>query len=243
VKIAIITPYYKEPIEYLKKCHESVLAQEVTADHFFVSDGHPVRELLDWNIKHVSLPNAHSDNGNTPRGIGGALAISEGYDFISYLDADNWFHPNHLSSLVDLYEKTHSTVCASFRTIHALDGDELVGVQDGDEINLTHIDTSCYLIHSNAFGLNEIWLKMPKILSPMCDRIFFRGVLHHKHRIASTRMKTLAFRSQYVTHYRLANKEPPVNAKETGGEECAQYLLTIDGVIETVQRLGFYPVG
>ncbi len=59
---------------------------------FFVSDGFPNLELMKWNIKHISLPQSHTDYGNTPRGIGSLVADIEGYDFIAYLDADNWFH-------------------------------------------------------------------------------------------------------------------------------------------------------
>jgi glycosyltransferase involved in cell wall biosynthesis len=98
MKIAVITPYYKESIEFLRQCHKSVINQDISTDHclthFFIADGFPNEEVMKWNIKHITLPQAHSDNGNTPRGIGSILADVEGYDFIAYLDADNWFYPN-----------------------------------------------------------------------------------------------------------------------------------------------------
>jgi len=78
MKIAVITPYYKEPIEFLQKCHESVVNQNVAADHFLIADEHPNNDLSELNIKHVCLPHALFYNGNTPRGLGGALAIAEG---------------------------------------------------------------------------------------------------------------------------------------------------------------------
>ena len=112
MKIAVITPYYKESTEVLHQCHQSVLTQNVSADHFFVSDGFPNVELMKWNIKHISLPQSHTDFGNTPRGIGSLVANIEGYDFIAYLDADNWFHSNHLSSLLNLHEETKADICS-----------------------------------------------------------------------------------------------------------------------------------
>jgi glycosyltransferase involved in cell wall biosynthesis len=241
MKIAVITPYHKESIEVLRQCHQSVLTQNISADHFFVADGFPNEELMKWSIKHVSLPQAHADNGNTPRGIGSILADIEGYDFISYLDADNWFHPTHLSSLLNLYEETNADICTSFRTIHANDGIELL-IQESDELSLNHVDTSCYFLHRNAFGALDIWLKMPKILSPICDRIFFAGIKHKKYKISSTKQKTVAFRSQYKSHYLNGNIEPPPGAKENVGKVPYDWLRSVAGMKETVSRLGFVPL-
>ncbi|MBU3607074.1 glycosyltransferase [Polynucleobacter nymphae] len=241
MKIAVITPYYQESIEVLRQCHQSVLTQNIAADHFFVADGFPNEELMKWNIKHISLPQAHADSGNTPRGIGSILADIEGYDFISYLDADNWFHPNHLSSLLNLYEETKADICTSIRTIHTNDGFEL-SVEESAEIQLDHVDTSCYLLHRNAFDALDIWLKMPKILSPVCDRIFLAGLLHKKYKIISTRQKTVAFRSQYKAHYLAANIEAPPGSKENVGQVPHEWLLTTTGMNEAVARLGFNPL-
>ena len=110
MKIAVITPYYKEPIAYLRKCYESVLSQGTKADHFFIADGFPNPELMSWDIKHISLSESHQDNGNTPRGIGAILATAEGYDFIAFLDADNWFHPNHINSMIELWNMMYAAL-------------------------------------------------------------------------------------------------------------------------------------
>jgi glycosyltransferase involved in cell wall biosynthesis len=241
MKIAVITPYYKESTEVLYQCHQSVLTQNISADHFFIADGFPNEELMKWNVKHISLPQAHADNGNTPRGIGSILADIEGYDFISYLDADNWFHPNHLSSLLNLYQETKADICFSFRTIHTYDGIDL-SIQDDDEASLEHIDTSCYFLHRTAFDALDIWLKMPKILSPICDRIFLAGLKHKKYKFAPTKAKTVAFRSQYKSHYLRANIEPPLNAKENVGRVEYDWLLSIAGMKEAVAKLGFVPL-
>lgn len=242
MKIAVITPYYKEPIDFLRQCHESVLNQSFSADHFFISDGYPIDLIDKWNVKHIRLPSSHSDNGNTPRGIGSILAKSEGYDFIAYLDADNWFHKNHLSTLLDLHQSSEVDICSSFRTIHSIDGSELCNIQDSDEKDFLHIDTSCYLLHRTAFDAIDIWLNMPKVLSPICDRVFFQGLIKKRLRIASTKLKTCAFRSQYRVHYELANIQPPANAKGIVGKECYEYLQTLEGLRETVDKLGYLPL-
>lgn len=241
-KIAVITPYYKESIEVLKQCHESVLSQSIPATHFFIADGFPNPELGKWNIKHTILPQGHDDNGDTPRGIGGLLAQIENYDYVAYLDADNWFLQDHLSSLIEVMEKTGADIACSFRTMHALDGTELIGVQDSDEISLEHVDTSCYLLDRSAFEALEIWLRIPKMLSPICDRIFYMYLKHKKFRITYTKKKSVAFRSQYLVHYQMAGVVPPNNLKENVAGEAFQWLLSVDGLKETVNKLGFVPL-
>jgi glycosyltransferase involved in cell wall biosynthesis len=242
MKIAVITPYYNEPIEVLRQCHESVLNQSISATHFFIADGFPQSELEQWNIKHISLAQGHDDNGDTPRGIGGLLAEVEGYDYVAYLDADNWFHPHHLSSLLEEMEKTGAEIGCSFRTIHGLNGAELVGVQDSDEISLEHVDTSCYLISRNAYEALHIWLRIPKELSPVCDRIFYMYLIHKKFKLAYTKNKSAAFRSQYQIHYQMAGVIPPNNLKVLNAEEAFQWMFSIEGLKETVNKLGFIPL-
>src|SRR5579871_2244121 len=104
LKVAVVTPYYKESPEVLRKCHESVLAQTHKCDHFLVADGHP-SPLFANHPHHIILPHANGDNGNTPRAIGGLLAESQGYDAVAYLDADNWYEPTHIANLVAAQER------------------------------------------------------------------------------------------------------------------------------------------
>jgi glycosyltransferase involved in cell wall biosynthesis len=240
MKIAVITPYYKEKTEILAQCHQSVLTQSISADHFFVSDGFPNTELKNWNIKHVLLPEAHGDFGDTPRGIGSILANVEGYDFITYLDADNWMHPDHLSSLYSLWEESKADVCTAFRTFHTINREELP-ISEKDEQLLNHVDTNCYFLHRNTFEALDIWLKMPKALHAIGDRIFYSGLKSKKYRFAHTKKKTLAYRSLWKAHYTAAKLDPPVESKENIGEEPYKWLNTLAGIRETVEKLGFVP--
>lgn len=243
-KIAVITPYYKESTDILLKGHTSVLNQNVDAfvSHFMIADGFPNPDIKDWNIKHIVLPEAHSDNGNTPRGIGSHLAVSQGYDFIAYLDADNWFHPNHLSSLLDLWKETGADVCCSSRTLHKFDGTLIQCSLDEDELNNSFVDTSCYLLGTNAFGVINLWINMPKELSPICDRVFFAGIKKNNYKVSFTSLPTLAFRSQYLGHYVKAGLAVPEGAKGDVVSEVNKWLLSIDGARETARKIGFLPI-
>jgi glycosyltransferase involved in cell wall biosynthesis len=241
-RIAVITPYYKEDVNYLTKCHESVIEQGELVDHILVSDGYPNSYIDGLGVKHIKLPSSHDDNGNTPRGIGSIYAGVNGYDFVAYLDADNWYQAGHLTSLLNLYTKTGAEICTSFRTYHDISGAQLMDVYDQDELALNHVDTSCFLLSKKAYSLFDVWLKMPKILAPICDRIFLSAVKHANLKFVSTRLPTVAFRTQYKFHYQQAHMTPPPEAKSGTGADAVRWLKTIEGVREVTTKLGFYPL-
>ena len=241
MKIAIITPYFKESLDILEQCYNSVLAQEVNTDHYFIADGFPRSEINSWKVKHIILEKSHDDNGNTPRGIGSSKARELNYDFISYLDADNWFHKGHLKSLINLYNNTKANICCSKRTFHHMNGKDL-NISEMPEDKFEHVDTSCFLIHNSAFEITKIYEKMPKILSPICDRIFYKSiVIHKKYSIAFSNLRTVAFRSQYLSHYKTANRHPPENLKGLIGRESYDWLKTEMGKKISIETLCFYP--
>ena len=95
-RFAIVTPYYREERNVLERCIQSVRSQTLPADHFLVSDGHPQDWLDSANVRHIRLGKSHKDVGNTPRGVGALLAVSERYEGIGLLDADNWYDKNHI---------------------------------------------------------------------------------------------------------------------------------------------------
>jgi len=241
MKIAIITHYFKESLDILKQCYNSVLAQEKSTDHYFIADGFPRSEINSWKVKYIILEKSYDDNGNTPRGVGSKTARELNYDFISYLDADNWFHKDHLKSLINLYNDTKANICCSKRTFHHLNGEDL-NISEMPEDKFEHVDTSCFLIHHLAFEVTKIWEKMPKILSPICDRIFYKSiVIHKKYSIAFSNLRTVAFRTQYLSHYKTANEKPPQNLKGLIGRESYDWLKTEMGKKISKETLGFYP--
>lgn len=241
-RIAVVTPYHRESDEVLRQCRDSVLAQTYPCDHIVVADGHP-NPMFDGGGRtlHVTLPRAHGDNGNTPRGVGSLLADAGGYDAVAYLDADNWFAPDHLAGLVATHERFNTPVVGCKRALHTLDGAPIALTEDDEEAG-RHVDTSCFLIFRPAFRVFRAW-SMPKELGPLCDRVFFQAVLHERFAISLLDRRSVAFRTQYATHYRHAGLPVPAGAK--AGEDAAAahaYLNDRANVNAIVQRIGFYPV-
>lgn len=241
-RIAVITPYYQEPLTLLRQCHESVRSQGGHVTHFMVADGHAKLEIDEWQACHIKLPSSHGDFGNTPRGIGSMLAQSEGYDYITYLDADNWYHDGHISSLVDHIRASKAHVASSFRTFHGLDGEELA-VRERAEERLKHVDTSCFFLSRDAFPVTCVWALMPKILGTVCDRVFLGALKHQRFVISSTRQPTVGYRTPYAYHYQQAGLPVPADAK-TGDhlKPAFEYLKSNNGIAETVRLLGFWPL-
>jgi hypothetical protein len=219
LRVAVITPYYREQPETLRVCHESVKRQTYPCVHFMVADGFPSPEVARWPVEHIALSKAHRDNGDTPRGIGSLSAMNLGYDAIAYLDADNWFFENHIESMVSLYRRTGAAVCTASRTIHRLDGSLMYADRyecDGKK----HVDTSCFFLTREAFSLLPIWAMMPGELGPVCDIVFWRAILERRLPCAHNPQPTVAFRTQYQVHYANRGETPPPgsksNAESTG---------------------------
>ncbi len=242
-KITVVTPYHRESLEWLRRCHESVMTQQVEANitHVMVADGHPRPEIDQWNVTHIRLPKEHGDNGNTPRAVGSVVAQTNGAEFIAFLDADNWYYPDHLASMLEGHRQTGASVICAWRDFYTPEGQKLA-MTEIDEDNLTHVDTSGLMLHRSVFDLNTIWSAMPKTLSPICDRVFFLGAKHRKYMQCFTRKRSVAFTTLYSAHYTGLGLPEPKNGKTIPLDGMMAYLTSADGVRETVNQLGFWPL-
>ncbi len=211
-RVAVITPYHREPIEQIRQCHESVRSQTVPCDHFLVADGHPQPDVATWPAQHFILPRAHGDFGNTARGLGALAARNEGYDAVAFLDADNWYAPGHIASMIEVHQITGAPVCTSGRTLHRPDG-SFLAIDRHDSDGKTHVDTSCFFLTREAFGLLPIWALMPPNLHQGSDRVFWQAIVARDIRRAHRARPTVAYRTIYRSHYEGLGQPVPPNAK------------------------------
>ncbi|MFT8244393.1 glycosyltransferase [Roseomonas sp. BN140053] len=204
----MVTPYADEPAATLLRCHNSVRAQTHACTHIMVADGAPRAEVAGWAVEHTALPRRYADNGNTPRGIGAILAWNGGFDAVAFLDADNWYAPDHVASLVALCRRDSCAVGFSDRQIVLGDG-ELVAVPDPEDAARAHVDTSCMFFTAAAARLTTAWAMMDQPLSPVGDRVMLALIRHAGLPHGWSGQRTLFFRSLYAHHYRLAGRPPP----------------------------------
>ena len=127
MKICVVTPYFQENLEWLLQAHASVKSQTVEARHILVCDGAAPAQIPDFHRTHIVLQRNYRDYGNTPRLIGCYNAITaHDADVIAFLDADNWYYPDHLSYLTHIARQAQSMAVSSARMLHRLDGTPMI---------------------------------------------------------------------------------------------------------------------
>ncbi len=215
MKVAVITPYYNTPDEWLLKCHHSVIAQTHPCTHILVADGRSQTVTDALEAQHVCLPVNIGDYGDTPRGIGSVLAISQGFDAIAYLDADNWYSPEHVATLVALHQKSGAAVISSSRNLHRLDG-TLLGLCP-DVNGRDFVDTNCFFLTRAAFPVVPTWWMMAPHLHAIDDRAILANIRQRNLSHAHSHVPTVAYRTAFKFHYLRFGETPPPGTK-TGQE-------------------------
>jgi hypothetical protein len=210
MKICVVTPYFKTPIEWLIQAHGSVRAQTIPASHVLVCDGSQPAQIPSFLGTHVLLGRNYQDYGNTPRLIGCYNAITQGADAIAFLDADNWFQPDHLEALRDYALANNLDACSSGRMLNRPDGSVLAKcpVVNGRP----YIDTSCLLVMRSAFPHMIAWTLQPQAHAAVIDQEVWRHMRNMGARLGFLDRPSVFYRTRHATHYRLIGEEPPPGA-------------------------------
>ena len=210
MKVAVVTPYYKEDLDTLIRCRTSVVRQtHSNTVHFMLADGFPRKEFKKLKF-HVELP-ACADYGDTPRMIGCALASAHGVDAICMLDADCWFDIDHVERMVKVMEEEDAPIVTCPRRLWRMD-ESYMGVDtesEGDFFN----DTNCYLIRRDAFHLLRVWGLKDKSISIINDRMVWGAIKESGLKIARASKATLNYTTSFAVHYAWRNEEIPKGAK------------------------------
>ena len=129
-KALVITPTTGAP--ELCDCINSVASQTHTATtHLVVVDGSKYAEAAD-HVIHRSYPNKPGElffrcdlpfntgaNGYYGHRIMAAFShLTSDFDYVLFLDQDNWFEPNHIETLISKIEKNNLEWAYSLRKIY-----------------------------------------------------------------------------------------------------------------------------
>jgi len=226
-RFAIVTPYYKEPPETIQRCIESVKRQTVAADHFLVADGFPQSWLDDVGVNHIRLGHAHRDFGDTPRAIGGLVAVSQGYECIGFLDADNWYEDDHVevcSAIANSVAPKPVDLVVAKRRMVRMDGTHTTYPEE-----FGHVDTSCYWFGEGAFHLIHYWLTIPSELAPIGDRVFYQLIKSRKLSMREAPRITVNYTCTIEEIYHALGEKPPPGTKPGPDlEAIREWLLGLD---------------
>jgi hypothetical protein len=238
MRVAVVTPYFRESVDWLWQCHASVLAQTHPCTHIMVADGEPQAEVASWStVRHMALPVNHADYGDTPRAVGSVEAIGSRFDAIAYLDADNSFTPDHIASLVELQRTTQATVCTSTRYLCRTDGTIMAVCANSDGESFA--DTNCLLFFRPAFQLVLAWVLMPHYAHPLCDRVVFHAIKTSKARLAHTGLPTVYYRCKAPGFYRMLREPIPSDVPTENPPALARALDRWEAAGGPSLRYGF----
>lgn len=111
--VSIIIPVYKVE-QYLRTCIESVLEQTYTNwELILVDDGSPDKcgEICDEYAKiDHRIKVIHKDNGGLSSARNAALDMPPKGVFITFLDSDDFWHPDYLNTMVELQQKNAADI-------------------------------------------------------------------------------------------------------------------------------------
>jgi len=184
-----------------------VRSQSTSAVHFFVGDGPDAPALQFKGIRWHRLDEPANDFGETPRRFAARIAVAEGFDAISFLDADNWWLSNHLDSLVKLHLESDAEVCTSRRSVHHIDGTLLGYCRSSDGVRFS--DTNCTVLFKSAIRWAFFSETVPSELKPIHDRILWAAIRASAVRTAHSGLYTAAYRTKFRSHYELSGTSPP----------------------------------
>jgi hypothetical protein len=230
MRIAVVVPFSSEPAEWLQVCFNSVFAQRTPAQIIAVGDGAQLREkkmIVGAPLyKLIELPAAHGDGGCAARCIGAIEAITSGFDAVAFLDAVNWFAPEHLSEMVRLHSETGAPLCTGTLSIMRLDGsawEGLRGESDGDN----HADTSALFLTREAFPLLLNWALVPPELANIGDRVWWQLAKSSGYKRAHLELATVFYRNRYAQQYRLRGEAVPDGSKELPTLKPGSYAVRV----------------
>lgn len=111
--VTVIVPVYKVE-QYLHNCIKSVQAQTyINWEMILVDDGSPDQSgIICDEFKKVDdrIKIIHKKNGGLSSARNAALDLPPTGVFVTFLDSDDFWHPNYLESLIDLQQKYHADI-------------------------------------------------------------------------------------------------------------------------------------
>jgi glycosyltransferase involved in cell wall biosynthesis len=180
MRVAIITPTTGNPL--LQRAVQSVQEQDWDGiEHFIVIDGKERENMAYSQLKKIyfekkttvlTLPTVTGHSGFLGHRIYAAVSYLLDCDYFIFLDEDNWFDPNHVSSLFESVCLPRLSWGYALRKIYdsskcyvTRDDCESLGrwpsyLDDHDY----HVDVNCYILKREvAVAISPLWYRQSRM--------------------------------------------------------------------------------
>ena len=159
----------------------------------------------------IELPFAHNDGGNTPRVLASISAFTSGYEAVAFLDADNWYYPDHIERMVALRDRTGAAICSASRSMHRPDGSYMFDDVKND--GRAHVDTNCLFLTREAMPLLVRWSMIAPELRTILDTVYWQTVRVSGLSYAHDPKPSVAYRTTYENDFRRLGEPLPKGVK------------------------------
>lgn len=176
LKALVITP--TTGAKELEDAIISVQKQDTDTDHLIVCDGDEFKDKVDLIIKKVNhpklkvcyLPYNTGGGGFYGHRVMAGFSHLVNHEFLLFLDQDNWYEPDHVSTMVEEITKNNLDWSYSLRKVYDKDrfyvcddnceslGKHPVWFNDDFKDDIHLIDSSCYCFKTEFFRqVGHIW--------------------------------------------------------------------------------------
>ena len=194
--VSIIVPVYNTKPDFIEKCVGSLISQSYPAIEIIIVDDGSKKEIADYcetlNGLDSRIRILHKDNGGVSSARNLGLNNAKG-DYISFVDSDDWVHPEFIKVLVSLLEKNDSdlSVCA-FNCIYTDKEIDISPVNADDYKMLDKTEVFAALLHSSRVG-GYLW-----------NKIFKKDLVSHKLDENLHYSEDFVFSAEYCTQIKTA---------------------------------------
>lgn len=245
MKVAVITPYCREPETWLLQMLESVARQTHPVTHILVGDGVRRASLDGPGRIQMHLKKPVGDSGGTPRALGGTWARNNGFEMIVYVDADDHVSPDFIETLVAARRRCGADIISTPLILNHIDltpirhpegrfhGRSMLFArrQVGGE-EYVFLPAGGLALAGDALAQSGLWTGIPRRLNRVHDLIFSQALLSLPLAAAWLTEGRYHYRLTRAIQYLRNNLEPPAemaSAEKSGEEDDAKsYLASLD---------------
>ena len=140
----------------------------------------------------------HNDYGDYIRRLGTRLAIKQNSTAVTYLDADNFWSPNHWATVSQTRASSQKNIIISGRRLIHENGKET------EDFTKDFFDTNTITLFGDAKKIGLLWGRYPRAMSLIGDRIISKYIqTHYADDIAYTNEATVNYSYSQISKDRV----------------------------------------